>query len=142
MDRISQFSSTHKTHHKYRQLTNALTNLKAACDNLQYKGIPNKRNLVEDKLNKLDTKITNDIIDAKSNANTQIGKLYKQPELVKKLIPEIKALQKVLEGDDISVITNYTKALTEKEAAVRSEIDKNKNSIEPDSVKTNAPPKE
>ena len=132
----------HKTHHKYRQLTNALTNLKAACDNLQYKRIPNKRNLVEDKLNKLDTKITNDIRDAKSNANIQIGKLYKQPELVKKLIPEIKALQKALEGDDISVITKYTKALTEKEAAVRSEIDKNNNSIVPDSVKTNTQPKD
>jgi len=42
---------------------------------------------------------------------------------------------------DISSIQKYAEELTNKEAAVRSEIDKNKNSIVPDPVKTNTPQK-
>jgi len=135
----------HKTHYKYRQLTTALTNLKVACDNLQYKKIPNKRNLVEDKLKDLDAKINNDIIaTAKSKARTQIRTLLEDSSVnaKKDMATEIEALKNAIKGDDISVIEKAIETLTNKETAVRTAIEKKKSPIVPDSVKPNTQPKD
>jgi len=130
---------------KYNMLINELTILEKQTKNQVTSLIERQIEKVDESLSGLEDYINKkELNDARENARNQISTLLQDVSINAKISmkTEIQALKGALKGTDTSFIQQCAEALTDKVTAVRTEIDKNKNSIEPDSVKTNTPPKE
>ena len=131
--------------HKYNMLIKELTILEKQTKKQVTSLIERQIEKVDESLIRLEDYINKkELNDARENARNQISTLLQDVSINAKISmkTEIQALKGALKGTDTSFIQQCAEALTEKEAAVRSEIDKNKNSIVPDSVKTNTQPKD
>ena len=140
-------SKTNKYHNslKYNMLIKELTILEKQTKNQVTSLIERQIEKVDESLIRLEDYINKkELNDARENARNQISTLLQDVSINAKISmkTEIQALKGALKGTDTSFIQQCAEALTDKVTAVRTEIDKNKNSIEPDSVKTNTPPKE
>ena len=130
---------------KYNMLINELTILEKQTKNQVTSLIERQIEKVDESLIGLEDYINKkELNDARENARNQISTLLQDVSINAKISmkTEIQALKEALKGTDTSFIQQCAEALTDKVTAVRTEIDKNKNSIEPDSVKINTPPKE
>jgi serine/threonine protein phosphatase PrpC len=131
--------------HKYNMLIEELKRLEKQTKNQVTSLIERQIEKVDESLSGLEDYINNkELNDARENARNQISTLLQDVSINAKISmkTEIQALKGALKGTDTSFIQQCAEALTDKVTAVRTEIDKNKNSIVPDSVKTNTPPKE
>ena len=131
--------------HKYNMLIKELTILEKQTKKQVTSLIERQIEKVDESLIRLEDYINKkELNDARENARNQIRTLLQDVSINAKISmkTEIQALKGALKGTDTSFIQQCAEALTEKDAAVRSEIDKNKNSIVPDSVKTNTQPKD
>ena len=140
-------SKTNKYHNslKYNMLIKELTILEKQTKNQVTSLIERQIEKVDESLIRLEDYINKkELNDARENARNQISTLLQDVSINAKISmkTEIQALKGALKGTDRSFIQQCAEALTDKVTAVRTEIDKNKNSIVPDSVKTNTQPKD
>ena len=140
-------SKTNKYHNslKYNMLIKELTILEKQTKNQVTSLIERQIEKVDESLIRLEDYINKkELNDARENARNQISTLLQDVSINAKISmkTEIQALKGALKGTDTSFIQQCALALTNKATAVRTAIEKNKNSIVPDSVKTNTQPKD